>query len=978
MFFPVGRVFAAACNNIFAGGAQSHSAAGYLEMEWRARISGSGNSVATPSIIDRSTWTSCQSSACSATGTYGTPASVSILTSSGANGAISVGHMGSVSKGAGQYTTVDVGPQATLNFTTSGGTYRTNAFTSQFQSTLNFSSGDYYINGNFKLNEHNVINITGSGTVRIFVNGDVDIGFSTNSTNTDPSKLLIYAKNSVTLGREMNLKAFVYAETGTVSLDFNTRVTGGVSAAGRIYMYNDSSITYSSSVATADFGNLCNNSAPVVYSWSIDVGAGTASTCANRAITITARDASNNKLTGYTGTIGLSTSTGRGTWAKTGTASHAYGTLTPGGADSGQASYTFTADDAGDITLHLGNQHAQSLTITVTDAAANKSSTSASLTFADNAFVISAADSLGEDVIAGRSHTFTATMMRRDLDSGSCGPAAGYNVAGVRMWLTRAAGDPGGTAPTVSNANNSSSVVLPDNQPVGNNIHLNFSGGVANFRLLAADVGRYSLNIRDASNSFAGSAISGSSSILVARPFGFHISVADNPGADSAAGGAFRKAGQTFSVTVRAVGWQSGDDGNTDGAPDNHHQAFLANKADLSGNPSLASFGKESAAEQVLLQAQLFAPSPGANPGLSGTTIFSGFNSGSATLGNLSFNNVGIIELSASLADGDYLGAGIERTAKMLSRSGYVGRFYPDAFSLSQVTLSPACNSMVGFSYLGQIFNAQLRLTALTTTGTVASNYRGDFVKLVNLAGSFGAVDQDIPTPLSGRIVLGGQTYAWSAGVLDAQVDMQIARAVAPDGPFSAVRIGLRPVDSDGVALLSAQLNLDSDNNGSLDMADLGGTHLRFGRLRLEDSYGPETANLPVRFQTEYWNGASWVQNRDDSCTALALDDITYPQGAISTPGNRAVALGEGATIGEYALIDAAQIRFTGGDAGHYFTAPGAGNTGSFPVNVNLMDYPWLRFDWNNDGLYTDETLPAANFTFGSYRGHDRILYWLQ
>lgn len=976
---PISLVQAATCNTIFGGAVQSHSASGYVEMDWHSRISGSGTSVTTPSITDNSSWNSCQTGSCNATGSYGAPVSVSIPTSSGANGAISVGYQATLSRTSGQYTTVNVDVRGTLNFTTSGGSYRTNAFTSQYQGKLNFAPGDYYINGNLKLYEENVIAITGTGTVRLFVNGSVDFGYRTTSTNASPGNLLIYAKNSVFLDNETDIKAFFYAETGPVSLDYQAKVTGGVSAAGRIYLYNEAAITYSSSASTADFGNLCNNSAPAINSWVIDVGVGTASTCSSRAITITARDVSNNKLTGYTGTVALTTSTGRGTWSKTSTGSDANGTLTPGAADSGQASYTFTAGDAGDIVLNLANQRAQSLTVTVTDATAGKNSTSASLTFGNNAFVITTTDSLGDDLIAGRSHTLTATMMRRDPTTGDCGTASGYNVAGVKLWLTRALGDPGGTGPTATNITNNSSAVLPNAEPASNNINLNFSGGVANFRLLAADVGKYSVNIKDASNTFAGSAITGSSSNLIARPFGFYIFGTGIPGASSATGSLFKKAGENFGVSVRAVAWESGDDLNNDGVADGHQDADPANNASLSNNSALPNFGKEvGGAEQVLLSTALFAPSSGANSGLSGTTSLSSFTNGTASTSNLAFNNVGIIELTAALSDGDYLGAGATRTNKIVGRSGYVGRFYPNAFSLSNIVLSPACSAMVGFSYLGQTFTTQLRLTALTTTGAVATNYRSDFVKLANLTNHFGAVDLDLPTPLTSRVVLGDQVYAWSNGVLEAEVDMSIARAAAVDGPFSAARIGLRPIDSDAVALLPAQLNLDTDNNGSADMANLGSTQLRFGRLRLEDSYGPETANLPVRFLTEYWSGSDWIQNPDDSCTTLALTEIVYPQGAINNAANRTVTLGSGTTTGQYGSINASQITFDDGDAGHYFSAPGVGNTGSFAVEVDLTDYSWLRFDWNNDGNFSDAALPSANFTFGSYRGHDRVLYWLE
>lgn len=975
-----GGAGAGPCSTIFPQGAQIHSTNGVIQLGYQSQITGGGTTLPTRNLTiaanNPAFYPSCGSARCTASGSTLTAISQSIPASNGSNGAINVPFNTTLNRAAGQYTSVTVGQDATLNFTTQNGEYYSGNFSTGFRSRVIFAPGNYWINGNFSVGQETRLEGATTGVVRIFVTGNVTFGFQARSTNTNPANLLIYSQGSMLLNNEVDLKGYLYSETSSVTMQFRSRVEGGVAASSLINLHQEAVIAYSSSaIAAADANGLCSGSPPPSGpdNWLIDIGAATASTCQPYTIVFTVRDSSNNVLTGYTGLMTLSTSTNFGTWAKTAVASDAQGTLTPGVADSGAATYRFVAADSGSVRLSLSNTHAGPLTIGVS---AEVSGTSAPVTFLDNAFVVEPDDSLADDLIAGRPHSFRARMMRRDPNTGDCGVATGYNVANVKAWLSRALGDPGGAGPTLV-AN--SSVVLPSSEPAGTNVNLGFSGGQATFTLTASDVGKYALQLRDPSNSFAGQAIAGGSATLIARPFGFYIFGTGIPGASSATGSLFKKAGETFGVSVRAVAWESGDDLNNDGVADGHQDTDPANNANLSNNSALPNFGKEvGGTEQVLLGTALFAPSSGANPGLSGNTSLSSFTNGTANTSNLAFNNVGIIELTAALSDGDYLGAGATRTNKMAGRSGYVGRFYPNAFSLSNIVLSPACSAMVGFSYLGQTFTTQLRLTALTTTGAVATNYRSDFVKLANLTNHFGAVDLDLPTPLTSRVVLGDQVYAWSNGVLEAEVDVSIARAAALDGPFSAARIGLRPIDSDGVALLPAQLNLDTDNNGSADMTNLGNTQLRFGRLRLEDSYGPETAILPVRFLTEYWSGSDWIQNPDDSCTTLALTEIVYPQGAINNAANRTVTLGSGTTTGQYGSINASQITFDDGDAGHYFSAPGAGNTGTFAVEVDLTDYSWLRFDWNNDGNLSDAALPSANFTFGSYRGHDRVLYWLE
>ena len=119
-----------------------------------------------------------------------------------------------------------------------------------------------------------------------------------------------------------------------------------------------------------------------------------------------------------------------------------------------------------------------------------------------------------------------------------------------------------------------------------------------------------------------------------------------------------------------------------------------------------------------------------------------------------------------------------------------------------------------------------------------------------------------------------------------------------------------------------------------------------------------------------------WLQNVDDSCSRISLADIAYPDGPISTSANRTVTLGSGTTTGSYGNLTATEVGFTNGSAGQSFSAPGEGNQGSFEVNVDMSNLSWLSFDWNDDGDYSESSLPAATFTFGHYRGHDRVLIW--
>lgn len=842
--------------------------------------------------------------------------------------------------------------------------------------TINLSPGDYTISGDLRLGSRSTINVASSGTARLFVQGRIILGDNTSTNLTGTGRYLyMYTRSEFSLVSSAEARAIVYAK-GDIDLGNNTTFTGAVTSERNITIQYGATLNYNASViAAADFGSSCGIVAPAITSFLIDPGVASASTCIAKNITITARDGSNNPLTGYTGTISLTTSTGRGTWAKTNVQANAHGTLAAG-ADNGQATYTFTAADSGDIILALNNQRAQSVTITAADTGA--SGTSTTITFSDNAFVIEPTDSLGADVVAMRDHQFTATMMRRDPQSGNCGAATGYNVSNLRMWITRHASDPSGAAPSAVGSN---TVTLPNTQPAGNNINLSFTSGVAPFLLRTTDVGKYAINIVDTSNSFTSQTISGGSSTLVVRPFGIHVAVSGNQAATGASGPKFTAAGQPFTVTVRAVGWQAADDSNNDGIPDYHDDTDPGNNANLANNPSLVRFGRENPPESIALSSRLFSPVGGVESGLSGGS-FATFTTGAASSPNISYGEVGIIEIRAQIADNDYLGS--PGNSKILGKSGYVGRFHPDHFRLNDTAVQPACNSVLPYSYLEEPFALIVEMTPYSAAGLALQNYQNGFNKFdTSLFGSMlSAVDESSSTTLTNRIAITSAVTAddWNQAVLMAAPEIKMNRAGNPDGPFPLVKIGLAPIDTDSVTLRDGDLDLDTNGDGVPDAAQIGSTAigLRYGRVRLDDSYGPETANLPVIFRTEYWDGSDWQRNRDDSCTQIALTDIAYPDGPISLVANRSPAVGGGTTTGEYADLGTNSVGFTEGDAGHYFTAPGAGNTGAVQVQVNLTNYPWLRFDWNNDGDFTDSSLPAANFTFGNYRGHDRVLYWIE
>lgn len=977
----------ATCASLFPSGVVAHkNGSGQITLNSGARILNSGATLTGPSLINNAGSGSCGTGVtCGVNNTAGPGQYISISAGTGANGAINVSS-GTPSFAAGNYTSLNINNNYSLSFSTSGGNYYFSGDWILGDSTaITFAPGNYYINGNVYFNGSGTkqLLIGSSGTVNIFVNGQIVMGGVVTTPGVSSRNLLIYANGSIDINGASTIHAFIYSHSFTVTLNSTAVVYGGVSGAS-VTLNGAQTVYYESTeVSNAAFGSFCTGSVASVNNFLIDVGGGTGSNCAASTINITARDSSNATLTSYAGTVSITTSTNNGDWAKTGTAADAYGTLTAGATDSGAATYVFNASDAGTISINLTNTHAESLTIRLNDSTAGVTTTSSNLTFSRNAFVVTSTDSLASDIIAGRTHSLRVTMMKQNTSGTSCSAASDYNVSGVKAWLTRASSDPAGTAPNLINSSNAS-VALPNAKPGANNVTLNFSSGIANFTLSTSDVGKYALNFADSSNSYASSEITGSSSTYVVRPFGFYIAVTSNPAASTDSGSVFTTAGTNFTVSVTAKAYSATDDANSDGLPDNHADTNAANNANLADNTTLTKFGAETPAESITLSAALRLPSGGVDPGLgdgdataSDGRIISSFASGVGSTTKVYFAEVGIMELAASITDSDYLGAGTTPTSNMVSRSGYVGRFKPYQFAASSVSMTPFCSVSTAFNYLSKDFTANLTLAAQSQQASTTQNYTGTFAKLSSAGYSLKARDTTSATNLTSRMQLSTLSGTWSSGQLSASANINLARASSPDGPYSTTKVGVTISDTDSVALRSADITFDSDGNGSNDALLFGQSVFYFGRLRLDDAFGPETANLAVSFQTDYWTGSIWSRNTADSCTTIATSAITYPSGAINVTGNRTVTVGAGSTTGTYNSLAGSAVNFSSGDAGHFFTAPGSGKTGSYSVDVDLTNYAWLRFDWNNDTNYgNDSSLPSARYTFGTYRGNDRSLFW--
>jgi MSHA biogenesis protein MshQ len=494
------------------------------------------------------------------------------------------------------------------------------------------------------------------------------------------------------------------------------------------------------------------------------------------------------------------------------------------------------------------------------------------------------------------------------------------------------------------------------------------ANGNAPFTFNFLDVGQAKLH---AAKDVSGASLAGASSAFVARPAGFGVTGIQttvggvpNPGAVDAAGAAFIKAGDDITLTVNA----------------------LNSLGNLTPN-----FGRETTAEGVRLEQALVAGlGLTANPALGNGTIAGGaFTAGAATVSNVTWGEVGIIRLTPRVADGNYLGAG----DVVGTQTGNVGRFTPFDFNASANSPSFTTGCAAGsFSYVGQPFvygtAPVLSVTARNKAGVTTQNYKGTapaasaFFKLTNAtltpnsqAARYSAASGTLDTAaLPG---LGSDPTIADNGNGTATLTFSSTGGIAfdrtvPVTPFDAdVALSINVVDADNVAFAGNPAKFGDASPGS-GIAFSAGKAMRFGRLLLQNAYGPETLALRVPMEIQYWNGTGFVRNAGDACTTLNREHVGLSGYTVNLAACE-TAVGEAA------------VAFSGGQAVITLAAAGAGNTGSVQLTPVLgalgaeMYCPakgaaeaaassagraYLRGKWT--GATWDEN-PAARAAFGLY-----------
>jgi MSHA biogenesis protein MshQ len=782
----------------------------------------------------------------------------------------------------------------------------------------------------------------GTGVTQIYVDGVLE------GTRTQPTGLVGNSFDGI----------------GRIS---NTSATLPIYFAGKLDEYKIfASVLSASSIATGFNNELAGKNwdgsartcASLLDHVSIDAPA-TAMAFSTVPVTIAPHTATHDALTGHT--ITLSTSTGAGDWSiGAGT-----GTLTPGAANSGQASYTFGAGESS-VSLYFTYQAADTVSLYVSDTGG--------------------VDLLANTPIGELSNTITYSTPDFAFTDSACVHNIAFGAPGqtcaVLGWSPQVAGIPvtnvyitalNSGVPTrlhpVQVRTRDMAFALSCHNPAahagvqatfatvtlplcasngatpatwsGTTLTASFAGGSPSagpYAFNYADVGKVELWMRNS----AATAQVGASGQFVVAPHHFGIS--------GVTGGPI-KAGNDFAATVTAYNGLATPTATPNFGKENLHLAVPANVP-----------------ESVSITFSKCQPSGvSSSNGTFNTGTLPAFANGAVTASTLNWSEVGNGDLTATLGSGSYLLSGLTASGNtgtggtVCNGAGNVGPFVPHHFNTyvtAPMTVCPTGQTcpVAGWVYSGQPFT--VNVSAANASDAITLNYDGtastspNFAKAVTLTAwdAVGSTTTQNP-PSADPGVLSNTSIAASAfnqgsTVLGTPATPTYTFATSPTAPTD---IFLRAADADATSRRSLAAT-------SIE----GGVRVFSGRLKIGNSYGSDLLPLAMRVTAQFYGGSNWLTSN--------TDDVSAFDSALSTAGGNVVVsnlVGMGGTV---SIVSPGTAAVTAGVRTFTVAAPGV------PGSVDLsLSAPAYLLGGSN-GAATDPSIPGRA-TFGIYKGNDAFIY---
>ncbi|MBF4245500.1 MSHA biogenesis protein MshQ [Vibrio anguillarum] len=382
----------------------------------------------------------------------------------------------------------------------------------------------------------------------------------------------------------------------------------------------------------------------------------------------------------------------------------------------------------------------------------------------------------------------------------------------------------------------------------------------------------------------------------------------------------------------------------------------------------------------IELKHTLIAPATGV-PGALGEVEYD-HQLGSSTTVQQRVSEVGVFDFSLN-APTTYLGLDLasENLPIAVASTGPIGRFIPAYFSPSSVVTSLQAECEVtspndeSFSYLGQPFgykdNPGIYLHPKSASGSETVNYfdsawwrydrqwdnriYNDTVNSLPISFDSDLTSVNRVNGVDSRIELSGEILIYQ-------------KPPQPIVPFNS-KLDLTLLVSD-LTDLDGVCYRETASSPCIDytITDIDDEmKLRWGKLVIHDTYGPETSALSQPITSEYFTANGFVTNSFDSCTRLPdLTNFTL------TPTD--LTLGSGGAPEVYPTLVSQTLAL--GAANINFTAPGAGHQGFIDtlLDLNAHGLPWLRPYNDQNSAFENEV--SGRVQFGLYRGSDRVIWW--
>ncbi|EOX3408885.1 TPA: DUF6701 domain-containing protein [Vibrio cholerae] len=583
--------------------------------------------------------------------------------------------------------------------------------------------------------------------------------------------------------------------------------------------------------------------------------------------------------------------------------------------------------------------------------------------FADSGFIVDVPNAYANQTVTG-----TIKAVRKDNASQQCLPSFGNVQKSVAFWsdyLEPSSGSSGfKVLPVVVNGTNVGQSAN-NAQP----INLTFDqNGTAAFTVSYREAGNVALNAR-----FTGSGdeqdllLEGQASFirvpkaLVLNAKSFYNSDGQCPAANMSCN-VFARADENFDLNIRA-------------------EAVVADPVDASDDLTIHNYQQQN----IALQHTLVQPSTGQS-GVLGVNEYTHLQGGTTTVAQ-KVSEVGVFDFSL-VAPTHYLGLDLASANLPIDvvSTGPIGRFIPAYFDVSPMTVTLAAACSTGgqpFTYLGQPFsyanNPGLYLQPKSGSGSDTLNYLiGDWWRYENswTERDYSDAANNLSIVFTNQLdePVTRQTASTSGVILDGE-RLSYQKPLQPKPVFNAAfNLTLSAsdlTDQDGVCY---RPNASPLCSGYTFPPIDGAMPLYWGKLVIQDVYGPETQALEQPIYVEHFTNNGFVRTIEDSCTALpAISGFTLQ----SDPNNNGyTVLTTGVAVPPQVLAEHSAANLNSGQRAIRFSAPGAGARGVIDsvLDLNAHNLLWLAEDKDGDGNFDQTTQGRAQF--GLYRGSDRVIWW--